>query len=259
MEGRGEKRGFSTTSGRNESFAKAREALTEMKKKLHAMREEARSRSKARRDSVRTTINPPKSPTDRRLDEPRSYLSCNNSFGCAKDYDDVVEQAANDIRDRGLDENYSGELLDKMPDTPSTIRGTYFYRNLVWEVYRSRHLNQFLIISLVHNAERIGLVSKRAGELRPRMSTMSSHAWERCENGRYFHISKAVAARLRHGTSGGRVDLAMDSAGWVNARYLLEFLHRSPQVRRPSTTMDDLAVIAATGPKGRLQLSGLHP
>ena len=50
------------------------------------------------------------------------------------------------------------------------------------------------------------------------------------------------------------MDLAMDSAGWVNARYLLEVLQRSPQERLQSTTMDDLAVIAAIGPKRRLQL-----
>jgi len=80
-----------------------------------------------------------------------------------------------------------------------------------------------------NNAEHIGLVSQTAERRLPTMSTLSSYAWERRENGRYFHMSRAAARRLRHGSTDDRVDLVMDSAGWVNAKSLLHRFWNTPR------------------------------
>ena len=222
-------------------------ALAEMKKKLNKMREEARSRTRARRDATKDKLKRSKSPTDRRLTEPRSYLSCNNPCGNARDYGDIVEQAVRDIRDRGLD--MSANLLDKVPDTSDNTKGTWFFKFLVWEPLMSRMGNQFVIISPHHNVDCIGTASPAAERLVPTLSALTTHELERYERGRYFRRSKAVATRLRHGWQHGNGTISMDSAGWVNVKDLLYAFRDVYNREFQTATVDDLAVIAATGPK----------
>ena len=94
------------------------------------------------------------------------------------------------------------------------------------------------------------MVSKDAEVLRPMMSAMSTHQWEQYNNKRYFHMSKVVAARLRHGWPAGPHSIVMDSAGWVDSEMLTQRLNAERGSRLQNVTLDDLAIIASTGTKG---------
>ena len=200
--------------------------VEQINERLKILREAA-----ANKASTERVVPRPVPPPDRSLREPDSYLYVGGNAGRCRDYEEVLQKANEELKDRGI-EDATGSLLCGAPGADTQQSGTKLVRELVTLQYRPG--SQFMIVTVYHGAE---MADKICANIKDNfyLAGLKTREWENAFNRKFFDISKAVTARLRHGYERARVDSKMDSAGWVTTSDALSELRRmsNPNCRRP--------------------------
>ena len=141
--------------------------------------------------------------------KPREYLQNEPPSGNATDYEDVLQHVSHYVEDRAVSDRQR-DLLEPADHSiwddnfDEKFKEVKFDKNLVsdciWNHGSHGTGAPFIVVTPNKN---VGLLKKMCPKSFTdtlwKLGALTPRQWEKYDNGRYFHISKAVTARLRHG------------------------------------------------------------